>query len=1225
MAITILVAIVGCSHPQTGEWHNETDYRWKEMGSSFHFFQQNGFEAKSPDETGISFTNRLKNEQIERNRNLLNGSGVAAGDIDGDGWIDLYFAKLDGPNKLYKNLGNWQFRDITAQSGLGLSNQFSTGVNFADIDGDSDLDLLVTALGSTNKIFINNGEGQFQEIAGALGTGAYGSMSSTFGDIDRDGDLDLYITNYKQKSAKDIYPRQRGFSDIIKQDDQGNYYIPDHLKPHYEFEQRGDVMLWFETGENDLLYENDGTGNFTEIPFSSGVFEDQDGEAITAHNGWGLHTRFFDINEDGYPDLYVCNDFETPDRIWINDGDGTFTEIDPLAIRHLSLSSMSVDISDINRDGAYDIFVVEMLSRDYRLRSKQLSTMIPLPDTTGTISNRPLYMGNTLFLNRSDNTFSEIAEYSGVAASEWSWATSFLDVDLDGYEDIIVATGNYFDTQDLDANSKIARREQMGTIDPTQTMFEYPSLESQNVAFKNNGNLQFKDKSTEWGFDEDDISHGLASADLDNDGDQDLVFNRLGSEAGLFENKATKPRIRIRLQGEQPNTHGIGSTIEVKVGSLIQKKQVTASGSYLSGSPADYTFAASDDSVMSIRITWPDGSVNTIPDVQANRFYEIIKTVNNSTAGHNQSDQLSTYFKDVSSKLQHEHQDPFFDDFEAQPLLPYRLSQPGPAGSFFDVNKDGFDDLLIGTGKSRHMAYYQNDERGNFKEVSDPALSEHLDNDLSGILGWHDSRGTHIVTGNYLYEDSSTASHSFNIFSESNSDFSRSYTQEIKSNPGTATGPLAMADIDADGDLDLFAGKRFKPYNYPVPVSSHLYINNSGNFEPVQQQENPFEKVGLVSGAVFSDLDLDGYPELLLATEWGPIKIFKNEQGKFSEITHSTIFGGLTGRWKGITTGDFNNDGRLDILATNQGLNDFYMSRDESEKYMLYGNFDNNENTEIIEAHYEKDLNAIVPSRKLRLLGAEIPFIGKQFWSFEQFSNSTLQEMTDNAAVEIDTVEINTAKTMLFLNFQDGFRTAPLPQEIQFASGYSAVVMDFNADGNEDLFLSQNFFGTRTQDRRSDAGRGLLLQGDGTGKFKTVDGVKSGIKVYGEQRAAAVSDYNRDNRIDLLVTQNSAQTKLFENRSSKSALRITLKGGKDNPTAIGAAARLLYEKHSGPLREIKAGSGYWSQNSADLLLGYQNYPRAVQVNWPGGKTDTLTLTQKSDNIIIYKDGTIEYN
>lgn len=1224
--VCILLFSTGCRQTESVEWHTSDNYRWKAMGPSFHIFDRTGFEKKSSDATGITFQNELTKDQIKENRNLLNGSGVATGDIDGDGLTDIYFARLDGPNKLYKNLGEWEFKDITEEAGLELENQFSTGVSFADMDGDGDLDLLVTALGNSNKIFINNGSGQFKEKHGALGTESHGSMSASFADIDQDGDLDLYIANYKEKSAKDLYPNQRDFSDIVKQDGQGSYYIPNHLEPHYEYEQRGDVILWFEKGENDLLYKNDGKGNFTQVPFNSGVFKDKDGEPVTEHDGWGLHTRFFDINEDGYPDLYVCNDFETPDRIWMNDGDGTFTEIDSTAIRHLSLSSMAVDIADINRDEEFDIFVVEMVSRDYNLRSKQLSTMIPLADTTGNIKNRPLYMGNTLFLKRKDNTFAEIADYSGVTASEWSWATLFLDIDLDGFEDIIVATGNYFDTQDLDANSKIARKEKMGIIDPRMAMFEYPSLESQNVAFRNNGDLRFEDHSTQWGFENEDISHGLAAADLDNDGDQDLIFNRLDSEAGIYQNKSTKPRIRIKLRADSTNKMVIGSTIEVSLGSLIQKKQVSGSGAYLSSSSPDYTFAANDDSTMSIRVIWPDQTTTKITDVKANRFYEIFKTDSqpdkNTLTQQDAKDEETTFFEDVSSRLNHQHTDLFFDDFEIQPLLPKRLSQYGPGASFFDVNRDGADDIFIGSGRGGLLAYYENDGKGNFER--NRTFNFEANNDHSGIIGWHDSYGTHLAVGNYFYEEKNAGSDHFFTFKQNQSDFIQDSVAFNNLQRKSATGPLALADIDADGDLDLFIGKHFAPLQYPTPVSSYLYKNNNGKLELDKTQSQLFKNMGMVSGATFSDLDQNGYPDLLLATDWGPIRIFKNDRSGFTEITDSTIFGELIGNWQGITTGDFNNDGRLDILATNNGLNEFYSTGENNKKYLFYGNLTDDETTDIIEAHYEKSLDTIVPNRKLRHLGGEIPLIGKKFWSHDQFSQATLQEIVGSASARLDTLQLKKSKTMLFLNTENGFKPSSLPKEVQFAPAFSAVVADYNGDGNEDIFFSQNFFANRVQDRRLDAGRGLWLEGNGKGHFKTVSGSKSGIKIYGEQRAAAVSDINQDKRIDLLVTQNGNSTKLYANKQAEPGLTVILKGSKNNPDAIGSSIRFKYGDSFGPRREIKAGSGYWSQNSSDLLLGYHHYPDAIEVNWSGGKSDIVELSQQTDKIIIFKDGNVEY-
>ena len=482
-----------------------------------------GFTLLPPQQTGIAFVNNLSDDKATANQLLNIGSGVAAGDYDGDGLCDIYFCSMGGNNVLYKNLGNWKFADVTDQAGVACAGKSCTGATFADLDGDGKLDLLVAAFGSFTA-YMNNGNGTFTEVTSDAGlTSNLTGTTMALADIDGDGDLDLYVAHYRTTTLRD------GEAVSLEQAN-GRVVIPPQFQDRVTF-VNGALK---EYGEPDTLYLNDGKGHFTPIPWTDGTFLDEDGNPLTRPPlDWGLAVTFRDINGDGYPDIYVCNDYWTPDRIWMNDGKGHFRAIDRLAMRNTSASSMGVDFADIDNDGNQDFFVVDMLSRDHQYRMRQTEAHKPTPRPIGKIDDRPQMNRNTLYLNRGDNTFAEIANLSGVEASEWSWSPVFLDVDLDGYEDILITNGHTRDVQDADANNLIKAKKTGSIQEMQRNLLLYPPLITAKVAFHNLGNLRFEETGHSWGFDTKGISNGIALADLDNDGDLDVITNNLGSPAGI--------------------------------------------------------------------------------------------------------------------------------------------------------------------------------------------------------------------------------------------------------------------------------------------------------------------------------------------------------------------------------------------------------------------------------------------------------------------------------------------------------------------------------------------------------------------------------------------------------------------------------------------------------------------------------------------------------------------
>ena len=1211
--LSVAVMAAGCSEKAPELiWQQGEGYRVAALSVAGE--RDAGFEQIPAAQSGITFRNSLTEKQIAANRNLLNGSGVAAGDVDGDGLVDLYFCRLDGANVLYRNLGNWKFEDITAQAGVQASKLMSTGAVFADIEGDGDLDLLLSANNGPNALFINDGSGRFRNEAGQRGfRKKYGSTTIAFADIDNDGDLDIYLTNYKKISIKDIYPPQQLSWENTVEEKDGTYEVKFQFRKHFIVRRQGNVLAKLELAEEDLLFINDGTGHFSAEKVGGARFLDEDGAPSPVLQDWGLTAKFHDVDSDGDADLYVCNDFWSPDRFWINRGDGTFQAIDRLALRNTSISTMSVDFADIDADGDTDFFLPDMLSPDHKRRMMQMNTNPPLPLEIGQIDDRPQYMQNTLFLNRGDLTFAEIARYSGVDASEWSWAAAFLDADLDGFEDILITTGHPYDIQDSDTQRRISRLAPKTFADIRRTILLYPQLRTHNFIFRNNGDLHFTDKSADWGFRSEDIAHGLALADLDNDGDLDVVMNRYQDEAGIYENLSSKPRVAVRLRGEN-NTAGIGAKVLLRGPSGEQIREI-GGGTYLSSSQAQVMFAARD-TLMQLEVRWPGGKkVSRIESVRPNQLFEIYESGAEPVGEGGGRPAPQPLFTDATTRLGHVHTEQEFDDFRRQPLLPRRLSQNGPALLWFDANADGFDDLLIGSGRGGRVGFFLNQKGKRFRPQRRGFFSRRLSGDAAGMVAWQTASGEARVAIAVSGAESSPAAPA-RLYVVALA--SGQVRQDIELPPQLGSpGPLAMADYDGDGDLDLFVGGRFLPGRYPQSPASLFLKNENGRFAVDEASSRAVAQAGMVSGAVFAHLDEDSRPELVLAVEWGPVRVYSMRDGVFREMTDAYGLAQLTGWWQGVATGDFDGDGHLDLIATNRGLNSVYQKYAPSPQAPLrvfHEDFDNNGIYDLIEAYTEKSSGRILPIRRLETLAQALPIVRKRFRSFSEYGQATVADLLGerkNIARELQAV---TLASQVLLNRGGRFEAVPLPAEAQFAPAFSAAVADIDGDGHEDIFLSQNFFAHEKDTPREDAGLGLWLLGDGTGRnFHPLPAQRSGVRVYGEQRGAAPADFDNDGRIDLAVSQNGTETRLLHGAHTPAGVRVRVIGSRANPAAIGARLRPVRDGKPGPVREISAGSGYWSQQGGvQVFHGAQ----AIEIIWPDGHSTRQKIPRGQAEIVI---------
>ncbi len=1194
-----------------------------------------GFTPMPPATTGVGFTNVLPAERHHTNQILLNGSGVTAGDVDGDGACDLFLCGLGGRSTLYRNLGSWQFRDFTREANLDFSTLDATGAALVDFDGDGDLDLIVNSVGQGTRCFLNDGQGRFASSNHPVLNQWNCGSSLALADIDGDGTLDLYVANYRTSTIRD-QPDARFTIRSINGRPQpvafsGRPLVEPGLTNRFAFRFRpapggGGSVFHDELGEADALYRNVG-GGFAPVSFTNGTFLDEGGAALEqAPFDWGLSVMLRDFNGDGAPDIYVCNDFSTPDRFWINDGKGRFRAAPMHAVRQTSLSTMAIDVADINRDGFDDFFTADMLSREHWRRLVQRNEPNANIHLFVDIARRPQSARNTLQLGRGDGTYAEIAQLAGLESAEWAWASIFLDVDLDGFEDLLVANGFERDYMNMDANRRV-KEQQMRAGRPLPAADQlglnrlYPRLATTNLAFRNLGNLRFADVSAQWGFNVAGVSQGMCLADLDNDGDLDVVLNNSNDAATLLRNDTTAPRVAVRLKGRAPNTRGIGAKIKLLSGAVPQQSQeMICGGRYLSSDDSMRVFAAgSTTNRTTLVVTWRSGARSVVTNVQPNRIYEI----DEATSGpplNKPSSSIKPLFRDVSARLGHGHKQEPFDDFARQPLLPNKISTLGPGVTWFDVDGDSRDDLIIAGGKGEKMAVFRNDGGGAFSRLAGPHFAQALGRGQTTVLGWRATNGQAVlVAGSSNYEDGLTnggVAQEFGLHTEG------AKIEESLPGPAASTGPMALADVDDDGDLDLFVGGRVLPGRWPEAGPSRLFRRTGDKWLEDAENTQRLAGAGLVSGAVFTDLDGDGHADLVLACEWGPPRVFRNERGLLNDATSEWGLASFTGWWNGVSAGDFDGDGRMDLAVSNWGSNTKYERHRSKPVRLLYGDFNGDGTVALMEACHDEALNQYVPIHNVWTMSRGLPWLLEKFATYESFSRAGVEEALAEKFRLAAHREAARLESTVFLNRGGRFEARVLPVEAQLAPAFGVCVADFDGDGSEDIFLSQNFFGTRPETSRYDAGRGLLLRGDGRGEFKAVPGQESGLLIYGEQRGAAAGDYDGDGRVDLAVAQFAEETRLYHNETARPGLRVRLQGPPGNPHGVGANVRLKAGDHLGPAREVHAGSGYWSQDSAVQVMSAPGASTELLIHWPGGRTVTVGLPPGATEVSVDTAGNL---
>ena len=1210
--------LVACGGPAVDtSWHQETGHRWRAVAVAPRGAA--GFEQLTASSTGLTHRNDIDVERGLANRGLLDGAGVALGDVDGDGLPDVLLASIERPAALYHNDGDFEFTDVTKASGLDFTGLATTSVVLADVDGDRDLDLLAGTFGGPVALFSNDGRGHFTNITAASGlTGGYNATTMTLADVDGNGSLDLYVATYKTRNALDAFtPQQRAFDQVLKKVGDSVVVTAEWTK-EYRVESRPDLggFLRSQRAEPDLFFLNDGAGHFTAAPVSGTRFRDERGQPLAqVPDYFTLAARYYDVNGDGAPDLYVCNDLEDPDQFWLNDGIGNFRLAPPRTLRATSNTCMSVDMADVNRDGHVDLFTTDMLAPTLAAQQRSIPTHTPQQKPVGASPERTQWMRNMLQVARGDGTYAQVADFAGVTATDWTWGSAFLDVDLDGFEDLLAVNGHRYDVRAADPYDRI--RNSFPRVPWNRESAEFPALLTRSVAFRNAGDLTFSDMSQRWGFGVDTaISHGIALGDLDGDGALDVVVTRMDAPSVVYRNTTAAPRISVRLRGAGGNTQGIGALVTVRSGARpMQSREMTSGGYYLSGSDAQLTFAADADSTSVITVRWRNGRQSVIRNAGANRLYEIDERAATAAPAVS-SDTTNPLFADASVLLRGTtHVDSLYADFRRQPLLPSRLSQLGPGVSWIDVDQDGADDLVFGSGRGGRLTALRN-SGGRFTAMPVAGALQRFD--LTTVLPLSDGRGgLALLAGqsNYESDDAATALAVPSVLGFG-AGTRIGAPAPVLAGDSASVGAMALGDVNGDGVPDLFVGARAIPGAWPLPARSRLLLGDGrGGFTTDTVNRQAMSALGLVSSALFADLDADGRPELVVTTEFGPVRVLRNDAGRLVDATRSLGMAVSSSRWNGISAGDFDGDGRLDLLATSWGRNTpWHASRDRPYTLLLSRN--ETSGLALLFARADSGTQREMPLDGLARLGAALPTVKEKFATFAEFSTADAETVLGTAAKAAVRIGATTFDHTVFLNRGDHFEARSLPAAAQLAPSSGAVVADFNGDGRDDAFLAQNFFPTEINTMRFDAGAGLLLLGDGSGGFVPQSVRASGIAILGDMRGAAASDYDGDGRVDLAVSQNGAPMTLWHNRRATPGLRVRLRGSAANPLAIGARVRVISRGAAAPVREVHAGNGSWSMDATTMVLSLPAGASAISVRWPGGVEQRVPVTAGQRELVL---------